>query len=126
MKHHFYLIAGKIVFLDHNGEEQNLGTTELNALLKLEKPLLTQDALNEATQRLQAGFFNQVQQAGADLQKINVVSVILLTTNYLGEMLDEEFYTVQPANDTEASADNTSADPALELARMGRDDATLQ
>jgi hypothetical protein len=125
MKHHFYLIAGKLVFIDGNSGEQSLGTNELNAMLKLEKPLINQDALNEAQQRLQGQFYNQVLQSGADLDKISMVNVVILGINYLGEMLDEEFYTVQPANDTETSVEQPPADPALELAKLGRD-STLQ
>lgn len=125
MKYHFYLVSGTVIFIDTNGDEPSGGVTELNAMLRLEKPQVNQSALQEAQARLCNHLMQEVQKAGANPQQISVQRIVLGTINYLGEMLDEEFYTIQPANDTEASADETPADPALELARMGREDATL-
>jgi hypothetical protein len=124
MKKHFYLVAGKMVFTDANGSETTLGTTELNAMLALENPLITQSVLREAQARLSTLFMGTVQQSGNDPTKIGIVNVILLGINYLGEMLPEYFYDSQPANDSEASVDKP-ADPALELAQLGRENAPL-
>lgn len=125
MKHHFYLVEGTVIFVDQNGKEPSGGVTSLNAMLRLEKPQVNQSALQEAQTRLANHLMSEVTRAGADPEKISIQRIVLGSINYLGEMLDEEFYTVQPANDTEASADETPADPALDLAKMGRENATL-
>lgn len=125
MKHHFYLVTGTLIFVDTNGEEPSGGVTQLNAMLRLEKPQVNQSALQEAQARLGNHLMQEVAKAGADPQKISLQRIVIDAINYLGEMLDEEFYTIQPANDTEAAEDGTPADPALELARLGREEPTL-
>lgn len=118
MKKHYYLVTGTIVFVNSNGPEPEMGTTpSINAMIIMENQCIPQSGLKQAQASLMTQFAARVQQSGDDFQKIQVVDIVIGSLNYLGEMSGEQFYDVQPANDS----DEAVADAVLNLAQMGRD-----
>jgi hypothetical protein len=118
MKKHYYLVTGTVVFVNNNGPEPEMGTTPaINAMIIMENNCVPQSGLKQAQASLMTQFASRVQQSGDDFQKIQVVDIVIGNLNYLGEMSGEQFYDVQPANDS----DEAIADAVLDLAQMGRD-----
>lgn len=93
-KQHYFLSAGQVTFVTKENPNQPT-TVGLNALVIRNTDKKTLDLIGNANRALQQHLFNRV---GEDASKIEVLDVVQVNIQYLGEFTKEEFNDVEIQN----------------------------
>jgi hypothetical protein len=86
-KQHYWLVAGTVMF--GNKAEETIGNVSLNTTTRTDADAFPSREIGRAQQALQMLFFKRILQE--DQANIQVVDVVIISVNYLGEMTEEEF-----------------------------------
>jgi hypothetical protein len=83
-KAHFFLACCEITFVDTEG---NTGITRVNSMIKSIDQTVPARLLGRAQQAAQMQLIKSLNDSN-----LNILNVIFITINYIGEMTDEEFH----------------------------------
>lgn len=107
-KFNFIMVAGQVMF----AFKGNKNVVTINALVKQDSELLTQNTLNMAEHGLRSGF---IQKLGKD-ENIELIDIVILSLVPMGRMTMEEFFDRKAVTQEEAEkmveAANAAADQA--------------